>query len=69
MVEVTLWILIAISNGGANIGNSEAIDRFASAEACEEALVQVYDKAPTTTNTRWAKCMKATVVRESATKR
>jgi hypothetical protein len=61
--------LIAISSGSSNTGNSEVIDRFASAEACDAALIQLYDKEPKVNSSRWAKCVKATVVRELGTKR
>lgn len=69
MIEVTLWILIAVSHGSHNYGNSTVIDRFATADACDAALIQLYEKVPKNSDTRWAKCIKATVVRESATKR
>lgn len=68
MVEVTLWILIAVSSGSHNSGNSTVIDRFSSETACRATLVQLYEEAWSKSNSSWAKCVKATVVRESATK-
>lgn len=70
MIEITIWILVAISNGSNNIGISTVIDRFASREACESAMAQLYENKPTVGNSRWAYCIKATVAREGvATKK
>lgn len=42
MIEVTIWILVAVSNGSHNMGTSTVIDRFSSHETCEEVRKQMY---------------------------
>lgn len=64
MIEITIWLLVAVSNGSYNMGTSTVIDRFSSNETCEEVRKQMYEGEPKIANSRWAKCLKATVLRE-----
>lgn len=63
MTEITIWILVAFSNGAYNGGNSTVIDRFASEEACVAARAQTWNAEKTFNNQKWATCIKAKVVR------
>lgn len=64
MTEITLWLLIAVSNGGHGSGQTTVIDRFASKATCEAARVQVFpETAPTVSTSRWARCVQAKVAR------
>lgn len=56
---VTLWLLISVSGGPGNMGTLTVVERFATAEACQDALKQV----PHVGTLLLAKCVQARVAR------
>lgn len=56
---VTIWLLISVSGGPYNTGTVTVIERFATAEACQDVLKQV----PYAGTLLSAKCVQAKVAK------
>lgn len=59
LTTVTIWLLISVSGGNSNMGTLTVVERFATAEACQEVLKQV----PHAGTLLLAKCVQAKVAR------
>lgn len=59
LTTVTIWLLISVSGGTGNMGTVTVIERFATAEACQDSLKQV----PNVGILLLAKCVQAKVAR------
>lgn len=59
MKEILVWLLVAVSDGGYNQGNSQAIERFATQKDCEIVAKEL--KAMN--RNALSKCIQVTIIR------